>query len=65
MKRIVPCKTAGDENKQVRDKDDHACDNLTEGGHNVENQLIHGDIRASKRQERGKITKKWLITFDL
>ena len=35
MKRIGPCKTAGDENKQVRDKDDHACDNLTEGGHNV------------------------------
>ena len=58
MKRIVPCKTAGDENKQVRDKDDHTCDDLTENGHNVEHQLIHSDIRASKRQEKGKITKE-------
>ena len=48
----------GDENKQVRDKDDHTCDDLTENGHNVEHQLNHSDIRASKRKERGKITKE-------
>ena len=47
-----------DENKQVGCEDDHNGDNLIESGHNVQHQLIHGDMRASKRQERGKITKE-------
>ena len=45
----------GDENKQVRDKDDHACDNLTEGGIAPIDSQCH---QSKKRQERGKITEE-------
>ena len=39
----------GDENEQVGGEDDHTGQDLIERGHNVQQQLIHSDIRASKR----------------